>query len=118
VPSPYENSNWPHIHWSWDELHLPKHMLNDRETINYFLRWIATKASGLLNQIPLNKNQVQELLLGVALFLRDLELCCFVDHDEVHVPGYIANSCIQADDLGSIANVVDTLLRATQDQIR
>jgi len=93
-------------------------MLNDRETNNSFLHWIATKASGLLNQIPLNKNQVQELLLGVVLFLRDLEFACFVDYDEVHVPNYIANSCMQADDLGSIANAVDTLLRATQDQIR
>lgn len=92
-------------------------MLNDRETINSFLRWIATKASGLLNQIPLNKNQVQELLLGVALFLRDLEFACFVDHDEVHVPDYIVNSCMQSDDLSPIANVVDTLLRAIQDQI-
>ena len=116
MPSPYEDTVWSHIHWSWDEVHLPKHMLNDRETTNSFLRWIATKASGLLNQIPLNKNQVQELLLGVALFLRDLEFACFVDHDRVHVPDYIVNSCMQSDDLGPIANVVDTLLRATQGQ--
>jgi len=93
-------------------------MHTDRESINAFLRWLAIKASGLSNQIPLNKNQVQELLLGIALLLRDLEFCCFVDHDEVHVPDYIANSCMKPDDLGSISKVLDTLLRAIQDQIK
>jgi len=92
-------------------------MHSDRESIEAFLRWLASKASGLSNQIPLNKNQVQELLLGVALFLRDLEFSCFVNHDEVPVPDYIANSCMQAGDHDSISDVVRTLLGAVQGQI-
>ena len=96
---------------------MPRSMHNDKISIDAFLRWLASKASGLSNQIPLNKNQVQELLLGIALFLRDLEFCCFVDHDEVHVPDYIVNSCMEPDDLGSISNVVDTLLKTIQNQI-
>ena len=97
---------------------MPMDMHSDRESIDSFLHWLSSKASGLCNQIPLNKNQVQELLLGVALFLRDLEFCCFVNHNEVHIPDYVANSCMETDDLGSISNIVDILLRTIQNQIK
>jgi hypothetical protein len=89
---------------------------NDRETLDSFLCWLALKTSGLSNQVHLNKNQLQELLLGVALILRDLELSCFVDH-EVTVPGYITNGCIKPSDIENIGRVVETLLKVIQEQL-
>jgi hypothetical protein len=58
------------------------------------------------------------LLLGVALVLRDLEFSCFVDHDEVTVPGYIINDCMQPDDIEPIGRVVETLLKVIQEQLK
>jgi len=97
---------------------MPIFVHNDRITVNGFLRWLALKSSGLSNEMPLNKNQLQELLLGIALFLRDLEYSCFVDHEEISVPSYIINGCLQPTDLEPIADVVDTLIRVVRDQLK
>ena len=117
VPSIYQNSRWPYIHWSWEDIHLPADAHEDRETIDSFLRWLTLKASGLSNQIPLNKNQLQELLLGVALFLRDLEFACFTNTEETSIPPYLVNSCMEATDVDSIGRVVDIIFKAVQDQL-
>ena len=82
-----------------------------------FLRWLASKASSLANQIPLNKNKLQELLLGIALVLRDIELSCFVEAEETSIPPYLVNSCMVATDLDSIANVVETISKVVQEQL-
>ena len=117
MPSAYQNSKWPFIHWSWDEIHLPVDTHNDRETLNAFLRWLASKVSGLSNQIPVNKNQLQELLLGIALYLRDLEYSCFVDSSEITVPDYINNSYMEPTDAQSIARIVESFFKAVQNQL-
>jgi len=78
---------------------------------------LTLKASGLSNQIPLNKNQLQELLLGVALFLRDLEFACFTNTEETSIPPYLVNSCMEATDVDSIGRVVDIIFKAVQDQL-
>ena len=82
-----------------------------------FLRWLASKASSLANQIPLNKNQLQELLLGIALVLRDIELSCFVEVEGTSIPLYLVNSCMVATDLDSIVNVVETISKVVQEQL-
>jgi hypothetical protein len=81
-----------------------------------FLHWLALKASSLPNQVHFNKNQLQELLLGVALFLRDLELSCFVDHKETPIPPFLINSCMEVTDVDPIGEVVETILRAMEEQ--
>jgi len=78
---------------------------------------LASKASSLANQIPLNKNQLQELLLGVALVLRDIELSCFMEAEETSIPPFLVNSCMEATDLESIANVVDAISKVVQEQL-
>jgi hypothetical protein len=88
----------------------------DRESLDAFLRWLAGKTSGLSNQIPVNKNQLQELLLGIALILRDLEFSCFMDPDRA-IPDYLTNSCMAPTDAESIAKIVDTLFQVVQDQL-
>jgi len=109
MPNGYQNSKWPYIHWSWDSVHLPEEAHNDRDTINTFLRWLDSKASALTNQPYLNKNQLQALLLGLALILRDLELSCFVDQNETSVPEHLVNSCMKPDDIGSVASILETI---------
>jgi hypothetical protein len=59
--------------------------------------------------VTLNKNQLQELLLGVGLYLRDLELACFTDHDETPVPEYLVKSCMAADDVDPIIRVMELI---------
>lgn len=56
-------------------------------------------------------------MLGIALVLRDLELSCFMEHEETLIPAYLADSCMQATDFDSIANVVETILKVVQDQL-
>ena len=56
-----------------------------------------------------NKNQLQELLLGLGIFLRDVHLACFTDHEETPVPDYIANSCMVAADLDTASEVLKSL---------
>ena len=63
----------------------------------------------MAGQIDTNKNQLQELLLGVALVLRDLEFSCFVDHNETPVPGYIIESCMEPDDVEAITALMKIL---------
>ena len=113
----YQNSKWPFIHWSWDDVHLPKDAHTDREILDSFLHWLDLKASGLSNQIHFNKNQLQELLLRIALFLRDLELSCFADHEEVSMPDHIANSCMEAADIDAMTRVLQTLSKAIKDHL-
>ena len=41
--------------------------------------------------------------------LRDLEFCCFVNHEETHVPEYIIKSCMMPDDVQAVAAVLKIL---------
>jgi hypothetical protein len=93
-------------------------MHNSQESLDDFLQWLNSKSSGLSSQIPINKNQLQELLLGAALVLRDLEFCCFTDHDEIHVPSYIVNGCMRPSDIDSIAEVVEAISKAVKDELK
>lgn len=67
------------------------------------------KASGLSKQEFLNKNQLQELLLGVGLYLRDHEIACFVDEEDTSVPEYLVNSKMAVNDVDSISRVLQML---------
>lgn len=73
-------------------------------------------ASGLSNQTT-SKNQLQALLLGVGLFLRDHELACFTNHEEVPVPGYIADSGMAASDADSINRVLQSISNAIHNDL-
>jgi len=66
--------------------------------------------------LHVNKNQLQELLLGIGLILRDLEFARFVDADETPMPEYLANSCMEPTDIDSIATVLQILSTVMEDQ--
>ena len=85
---------------------------NDQETVDSFLHWLASKASGLSNRIPLNKNQLQGLLLEVALILRDPQFSCFSDPEGTSIPLYLMDSCMQPPDIQSIASIVEAISEA------
>ena len=40
-----------------------------------------------------------------------------MEHEETLIPAYLADSCMQATDFDSIANVVETILKVVQDQL-
>jgi hypothetical protein len=65
------------------------------------------KVFALPKQSAANKNTLQELLLGIGLLLRDLELVCFADHEETPVPNYLINSCITATDADSVTRAME-----------
>ena len=59
----------------------------------------------------LNKNQLQELLLGVGLCLRDYELS-FTDQSETTLPDFLANSKMNGDDGIPIGRILQLLVDA------
>jgi len=78
---------------------------------------LASKVSGLSNQVHTNKIQLQELLLGIGLFLRDLEFSCFMDPTETTLPDQLADSCMEASDAESIGEIVENFFKVIQNQL-
>ena len=68
-------------------------------------------------QVNLNKNQVQQLLLGIAFVLRDLDLSCFTEPEE-HIPDFLAESCIQKEDALVIESIVERLNQVVFDHLK
>jgi len=66
----------------------------------------------LSKQRYLNKNQLQELLLGVGLYIRDLELSKYTDHEETPVPGYLSKSKMAISDVELIERMLQQLFDA------
>ena len=108
TPSVYENSKWPFVKWSWDTVHLAQDAHEDRGYLDGFLGWLTQKTSGLSSQ-TVSKNQLQGLLLGTGLLIRDLELACFTDHGEIPVPDYLVDSCMAPSDTDSITQVLKAI---------
>jgi len=61
--------------------------------------------------------QLQELLLGIALFIRDLEFSCFVDPTETTLPDQLADSCMEPSDAESIGGIVESFFKVIQNQL-
>jgi hypothetical protein len=78
---------------------------------------MTKRAAALPKQRLLNKNQLQELLLGIGLYLRDHELACFTDHSETPVPDHIANSKMAATDIDPMMRVLHLLADAIHNGI-
>jgi len=90
----------------------------DRELIDNFLHWLKSKASGLHKQKSFNKNLVQELLLGIVIALRDLELVNFYeDYDEVLLPPYILSSMMLREDHRELWKAVNNVQEAVQSHL-
>jgi len=94
-------------------------MHSNRESIDSFLLWLDSKSSSLYKQKSLNKNQIQELLLGIGLALRDLEFVNFVeDYDKTPVPSYLLYSNLAAGDLPELQKAMDTVQKVVQHHLR
>lgn len=112
IPSGFQNSRWPFIKWSWDTIHLPKETHENRRLLDSFLEWSTQKVLGLSKQRSLNKNLLQELLLGVGLYIRDLQLACFTDHEEISIPDYLANTNMATNDVDPINRILQLITDA------
>lgn len=66
--------------------------------------------SALPTQVHLHKNQLQQLLLGLALTLRDFEIACFSE-DQTPLPQFLAKSCMKAADIGEIGDILESLFQ-------
>ena len=73
--------------------------------------------SGVTTQAHLNKNQLQQLLLGIAFVLRDLDFTCFADPEEI-LPNFLVESCMEKEDALVIAATVDKLSRIIFDHLK
>ena len=62
-----------------------------------------------------NKNQLQELLLGAGICIRDHDLACFTDYEDTPVPDYLVSSKMAARDVDSIRVALNLLFDALQD---
>lgn len=111
IPSGFQNSKWEFTKWSWDDNHLPEELHGNRSSLEEFLGWLTRKASALSKQKKkaLNKNQLQQLLLGIGLYLRDIEITCFTDLEEESFPDYLVGSKIIAGDSDSLKRILELL---------
>jgi hypothetical protein len=94
---------------------LQENIHGDRDLVETFLHWLNSKAIGLSKQSSFNKNQVQELLLGIGLTLRDLEFANFLeDYNVIPVPAYLVDSKLLATDLPEVGKAMDAIHKAVQ----
>lgn len=77
-----------------------------------FLKWLQRKASGLLRVKFPHKNHFLDILLGIGLYLRDINLACSADHEESPVPDYMEDSFMELKDTGVILGVLKSLSKA------
>lgn len=82
-----------------------------------FLNWLNLQVSRLPRQ-NLHKNQLQQLLLGIAFSLRDLEFVCFTDHEETPLPQFLMGSHMAAEDSQEIATALERLFKVVEDHIK
>ena len=118
VPSRYKNSRWGFLDWSWITPHLPEDLHEDSELFEGFLNWMDRQVSGLSKQVYLHKNQLQELLLGLALAIRDARLACITDHEETPLPPFLLESHLDEDDLQKVGALVDAIFQVIDDHIK
>jgi hypothetical protein len=111
TPSGYQNSRWPFVNWSWDSVHLDNDTLEDRATLNTFLGWLKKKIAILAKQVSLNKNKLQELLLGIGLLIRDIDLSQYTDHHRI-IPDDVVESCLVEGDVVPLFAIMKSLSSA------
>ena len=102
--------------WSWNTVHLSEEVHEDRELLKGFLDWLNIQVSLLPSQVHLHKNQLQQLLLGLALTLRDHEIACFSEED-TPLPKFLAESCMEAADLGDIGDILERMFQIADDHV-
>jgi hypothetical protein len=99
-------------------VHLSNEIHEDRELLDEFLDWLDLQVSGMATQLHLNKNQLQQLLLGIGLLLRDLEFCCFTDTGESPIPSFLVESCMEKEDIEAIATTLNKLFNAVYNDLK
>jgi hypothetical protein len=117
TPSGYQNSRWPFVNWSWDRVHLDNGTLEDCATLDTFLGWLKKKIAVLAKQESLNKNQLQELLLGIGLLIRDIDLSLYTDHHRI-IPDEVVESCLVEGDVVPLFAIMKSLSSAINHVMR
>ena len=90
-------------------------MHGSRKSLDEFMRWLHSKIVAMSKQKSLNKNQLQELLLGISICLRDHDLSSITDHEETPVPDYLVSSKMVRKDATSIKAALDLLFDILDD---
>lgn len=99
-------------------MHLSDEIHGDRELLDEFLNWLDFQVSGLTTQMHPNKQQLQQLLLGIGLLLRDLEFSCFTDTCETPIPGFLMESCMDKDDTEAIGTTLNKLFNVVYNYLK
>jgi hypothetical protein len=106
------------VQWSWDSVHLPEEVHAGRKVFVAFLDWLKVQVSGLPVQGHFTKKQLQQLLLGLGLTLRDHELACFTEHAENPLPPFLLDSCMEAADIEVINTTLDNFFDIIDDHVK
>ena len=117
TPSGYQNSKWPFVNWSWDSVHLDNDTLEDHATLDTFLGWLKKKIAVLAKQVSLNKNQLQELLLGIGLLIRDIDLSQYTNDHRI-IPDEVVESCLVEGDVVPLFAIMKSLSSAINHVMR
>jgi hypothetical protein len=69
-------------------------------------------SSGLLKLRFPHKNHFLDLLLGIALYLRDVYYICSPDHEHSAIPDYMEDSYMVSEDSGRLVRILKILSQA------
>ena len=83
-------------------------MHEDHALLDEYLEWLTETASEL-SEKTISKSQLQSLLLGAGLFLRDLEYSCFSDHEEITIPNYLVNTLMTPKDADPVTKLLQSI---------
>ena len=76
------------------------------------------QVSGLPVQVHLSKIQLQELLLGFGLTIRDLDFVCFTEYEEVTLPPFLLGSCMETDDTRMIDATLNNFFHIIEEHVK
>jgi hypothetical protein len=102
--------------WSWDHVHLDGATLGDHATLDSFLGWLNKRVSALSKQKTLNKNQLQGLLLGIGILIRDIEISQLSDPGTI--PNGIVDCCLLPEDVNPLFKVMKAFSAAVNRGLR
>ena len=104
--------------WSWNTVHLSEEAHRDREHLEEFLNWLNLQVCELGKEDHPNKSHLQQLLLGIAFALRDLEFVYFTDHQETPIPQFLVESCMVAEDSLQVSAALEIIFRLVDNHIK
>jgi len=81
----------------------------DRKLLDDLFTWLGKQVSGIPEQDSVNKNFLQELLLGIGIIRRDIDFAVWTDLEETEFPDCIHQSKLDNFDSNKVSDMLRSL---------